>query len=96
MIGTSGSDSADVYGEALRNEPLVTHDAILSEDKTITRLRCEGCNKLLAELVTAPWALQCARCKTLNLSFEEHDFQGRELMRLVRERRSSRNRSSSD
>jgi hypothetical protein len=37
------------------------HDVIGDE-----RPRCEGCNKLLAELVTRPWTIKCVRCKTIN------------------------------
>lgn len=29
-------------------------------------VRCSGCNKLLARLVTRPWLIECHRCKTVN------------------------------
>jgi phage FluMu protein Com len=52
----------DPYAE-LRHRP---------ESARITRLsvRCAGCGKLLAEMVTAPWAIRCPRCKSENRSTE--------------------------
>lgn len=35
---------------------------------TRTGVRCGGCMKLLAEIVTAPWRIRCPRCKQLNVS----------------------------
>jgi rRNA maturation endonuclease Nob1 len=35
------------------------------------QVRCAGCGKLLAELVTAPWILRCPRCKAENRSPSE-------------------------
>lgn len=34
---------------------------------TQTNVRCTTCNKLLAEQVSIPWAIRCARCKHLNV-----------------------------
>lgn len=34
--------------------------------KTVQNLRCCGCGKLLAELVTAPYRIACPRCKAVN------------------------------
>jgi phage FluMu protein Com len=31
-------------------------------DAPVRMLRCLGCNKLLAELVTAPWRITCRGC----------------------------------
>jgi len=36
--------------------------------KTRSDVRCAGCGKLLAKLVTAPWEIRCARCKADNKS----------------------------
>ena len=33
---------------------------------TIERPRCWRCNKLLAEMVSAPWRITCPRCKAAN------------------------------
>jgi phage FluMu protein Com len=41
----------DVYGQAPVVEELV---------------RCWRCNRLLAELLTKPWAIVCPRCKARN------------------------------
>lgn len=29
-------------------------------------VRCQPCNKMLAELATAPWRIKCQRCGALN------------------------------
>jgi phage FluMu protein Com len=42
----------DLYGRSLGDE----------------RPRCWRCQRLLAELVTRPWAIRCGRCKALNQS----------------------------
>lgn len=53
----------DPYAE-LRNRP--------ERDRaTRTKVRCAGCGKLLAELVTAPWIIKCSRCKSDNRSAED-------------------------
>ena len=41
-------------------------DAYGKGEKTVERPRCWRCNKLLAELVTAPWRITCTRCKAGN------------------------------
>jgi phage FluMu protein Com len=41
-------------------------DAYGKGTKTTERPRCWRCNKLLAELVTAPWRITCPRCKALS------------------------------
>jgi len=46
----------DVYGEGQR--PLVR--------ETLFHVRCDGCEKLLAEMVSTPYQLRCSRCKRLN------------------------------
>ena len=46
----------DVYGEGQR--PLVR--------ETLFHVRCDGCEKLLAEMVSTPYRLRCSRCKRLN------------------------------
>jgi len=46
----------DVYGEGQR--PLVR--------ETLFHVRCVGCEKLLAEMVSTPYRLRCPRCKRLN------------------------------
>lgn len=34
--------------------------------RTEEKPRCWRCNRLLAELVTAPWKIICSRCKAVN------------------------------
>ena len=46
----------DAYGEGAA--PLVR--------ETLFRVRCVGCEKLLAEMVSTPYRLRCPRCKRLN------------------------------
>ena len=46
----------DAYGEGAG--PLVR--------ETLFRVRCVGCEKLLAEMVSTPYRLRCPRCKRLN------------------------------
>lgn len=46
----------DAYGEGAA--PLVR--------ETLFRVRCNGCEKLLAEMVSTPYRLRCPRCKQLN------------------------------
>ena len=46
----------DVYGEGAA--PLVR--------ETLFHVRCEECDKLLAEMVSTPYRLRCPRCKQLN------------------------------
>ena len=46
----------DPYGE--QSPPLVR--------ETLFRVRCVGCEKLLAEMVSTPYRLRCPRCKRLN------------------------------
>ena len=46
----------DAYGEGAA--PLVR--------ETLFRVRCDGCEKLLAEMVSTPYRLRCPRCKRLN------------------------------
>lgn len=46
----------DPYGE--QSAPLVR--------ETLFHVRCVGCEKLLAEMVSTPFRLRCARCKRLN------------------------------
>ena len=46
----------DVYGEGAA--PLVR--------ETLFHVRCVGCDKLLAEMVSTPYRLRCSRCKYLN------------------------------
>jgi phage FluMu protein Com len=29
-------------------------------------VRCQACNRMLAELATAPWRIKCGRCGALN------------------------------
>ena len=48
----------DVYGEGQR--PLVR--------ETLFHVRCVGCDKLLAEMVSTPYRLRCSRCKYLNFA----------------------------
>ena len=48
----------DVYGEGQR--PLVR--------ETLFHVRCVGCEKLLAEMVSTPYRLRCSRCKYLNFA----------------------------
>ena len=31
--------------------------------RTLSNVRCEGCSRLLAELVTTPYRLFCVKCK---------------------------------
>ena len=31
--------------------------------RTLSNVRCEGCSRLLAELVTTPYKLFCVKCK---------------------------------
>ena len=47
---------ADAYAEEHR--PLVR--------ETLFHVRCDGCDKLLAEMVSTPYRLRCPRCKGLN------------------------------
>ena len=47
---------ADAYAEEHR--PLVR--------ETLFHVRCDGCDKLLAEMVSTPYRLRCPRCKWLN------------------------------
>ena len=47
---------ADAYAEEHR--PLVR--------ETLFHVRCDGCDKLLAEMVSTPYRLRCSRCKRLN------------------------------
>ena len=47
---------ADAYAEEHR--PLVR--------ETLFHVRCDGCDKLLAEMVSTPYRLRCPRCKRLN------------------------------
>lgn len=35
---------------------------------TRLHVRCAGCGKLLAEMVTSPWIIRCSRCKSDNRS----------------------------
>ena len=46
----------DAYAEGHR--PLVR--------ETLFHVRCNGCDKLLAEMVSTPYRLRCPRCKRLN------------------------------
>ena len=46
----------DAYGEGAA--PLVR--------ETLFHVRCEECDKLLAEMVSTPYRLRCPRCKLLN------------------------------
>ena len=46
----------DAYGEGAA--PLVR--------ETLFHVRCDGCDKLLAEMVSTPYRLRCPRCKRLN------------------------------
>ncbi len=46
----------DAYGEG--TAPLVR--------ETLFHVRCEGCDKLLAEMVSTPYRFRCPRCKRLN------------------------------
>jgi phage FluMu protein Com len=46
----------DAYGEGAA--PLVR--------ETLFHVRCVGCAKLLAEMVSTPYRLRCPRCKRLN------------------------------
>jgi phage FluMu protein Com len=41
-------------------------DAYGQGERTAERPRCWRCNKLLAEVVSAPWQITCGRCKALN------------------------------
>ncbi len=47
---------SDAYAEGHR--PLVR--------ETLFHVRCVGCDKLLAEMVSTPYRLRCPRCKRLN------------------------------
>jgi phage FluMu protein Com len=47
---------ADAYAEGAA--PLVR--------ETLFHVRCEECDKLLAEMVSTPYRLRCPRCKLLN------------------------------
>ena len=49
----------DPYGEGFVPE---------AKSPTRKKVRCARCNRLLAELVTAPWVLRCTRCKAVNKS----------------------------
>lgn len=44
------------------------HRTPVPEAVSVRNLRCPSCSKLLAELVTRPFAFTCPRCKT---SFSE-------------------------
>jgi phage FluMu protein Com len=46
----------DAYAEG--TSPLVR--------ETLFHVRCDGCEKLLAEMVSTPYRLRCPRCKRLN------------------------------
>jgi phage FluMu protein Com len=46
----------DAYGEGAA--PLVR--------ETLFHVRCDGCDKLLAEMVSTPYRFRCPRCKRLN------------------------------
>jgi phage FluMu protein Com len=46
----------DAYGE----------DAARLVRETLFHVRCVGCEKLLAEMVSTPYRLRCPRCKKLN------------------------------
>ncbi len=50
---------ADVYAE----EKLTPE----RKRRTRTRVRCAKCAKLLAEVITTPWKIQCYRCKAVNI-----------------------------
>ena len=54
---------ADPYAELRRRPERERH--------TRVKVRCAGCGKLLAELVTAPWLIRCPRCKSDNRSAED-------------------------
>ncbi len=48
----------DFYGE----------DVAEVDRPTRRNVRCANCGKLLAEMVTQPWRIKCARCKAENVS----------------------------
>jgi len=62
---TAPSSAYGITGKPERQ----THerDKILSTDHAV---RCGGCNKMLAEMVSRPWRIRCPRCKETNESIE--------------------------
>ena len=50
----------DAYGEVRRTPE--------HERETRVEVRCANCVKKLALMVTAPWRIQCPRCKMINES----------------------------
>jgi hypothetical protein len=49
---SSSESNIDAYGERSVGEP-----------KTVSRLRCKLCNRVIAELVTSPYKIWCRKCK---------------------------------
>lgn len=47
---------SDAYSESRR--PVIR--------QTLFHVRCVGCDKLLAEMVSTPYRLRCPRCKRMN------------------------------
>jgi hypothetical protein len=52
--------SVDAYGELKQTAEM--------ERRTRLNVRCAQCAKLLAQMVTSPWRIRCARCKADNQS----------------------------
>jgi len=51
------SDPGDAYAESGRASVV---------RQTLFHVRCSGCDKLLAEMVSTPYRLRCPRCKSMN------------------------------
>lgn len=53
---------ASAFGEGKPRK----HDFVLSV--VDYEIRCEKCNRLLAEMAARPWQIGCPRCKLKNIS----------------------------
>lgn len=51
------------------SDPYAETQTVAEQNRaTRTNVRCAGCGKLLAEVVTAPWRIRCRGCKADNES----------------------------
>ena len=74
----------DIYGEGAA--PLVR--------ETLFRVRCVGCEKLLAEMVSTPYRLRCPRCKRLNHAGVPGQANGSESLSFAEENVSGNSNTS--